>query len=145
MSRELLRAALRRDEGTGPKKLGRFMPYRDTVGKLTVGYGWNLDDNGIPQTVADWLLEYAIDEASSELLKRWPWLAELDGARYAVLVNMMVNIGGPRLAGFRKMLAALKKQDYYAASEEMLDSKWAEQVGNRAYRLSRQMRTGEWA
>ena len=28
------------------EKYRRF-PYRCTAGKLTIGYGWNLDDNGI--------------------------------------------------------------------------------------------------
>jgi lysozyme len=144
MIRDDLLEQLKRDEGSGPKKLGRFMPYIDTVGKTTIGYGWNLSDNGIPQFVADWLLDYAINEASLELQRKYPWLSGLDGTRYAVLINMAVNMGLPRLSGFRKMFAALKRKDYDAAAVEMLDSTWRAQVKGRALRLARQLRTGEW-
>jgi lysozyme len=144
MIREQLIEQIKRDEGSGPKQLGRFLPYTDSVGKLTIGFGWNLTDNGIPQFVADWLLDYAIDEASRELQRRYPWLADMDGVRYAVLVNMAVNLGGPKLAGFRKMFAALERKDYDAAADAMLDSKWRKQVKGRALRLARQMREGTW-
>ena len=51
---------------------------------------------------------------------------------------MYFNLGN-RLFSFKKMLKALKKQDYVKASEEMLDSKWSEQVGQRAVDLSNMM------
>lgn len=144
MIRDDLLEQLKRDEGSGPKRLGRFLPYVDTVGKTTIGYGWNLTDNGIPQYVADWLLDFALNEASMEMTRRFPWLSDMQGTRYAVLINMAVNMGVPKLAGFRKMFAALKVQDYDTAADEMLNSKWRTQVGARALRLARQMRSGEW-
>ena len=49
---------------------------------------------------------------------------------------MCFNMGSPRVSKFKKMLGALKVQDYQTASKEMLDSKWANQVPNRARRLS---------
>jgi lysozyme len=61
-----------------------------------------------------------------------------------VLVNMIFNMGGRRLAGFRKMLAALQKKEYEQAAVEMLASAWAEQVGDRALRLAEQMRKGQF-
>lgn len=144
MIRDQLIEQLKRDEGTGPRKLGRFLPYTDSVGKTTICYGWNLTDNGLPQFVADYLLDYAMDEASRELLQRYPWLAEMEAVRYAVLVNMGVNMGVPKLATFRKMFAALKRNDFNAAADEMLDSDWRKQVKGRALRLARQMREGTW-
>ena len=57
---------------------------------------------------------------------------------------MAFNIGIYGLLGFKKFLSLCEAMSYTDASEEMLNSKWAEQVGARAHRLSLQMRSGEW-
>jgi lysozyme len=49
---------------------------------------------------------------------------------------MIFNIGYTRVLGFKKMLAAIKRDDYQTAAKEMLDSNWARQVGNRATKLA---------
>jgi hypothetical protein len=49
---------------------------------------------------------------------------------------MAFNLGRSRMAGFRKMLAAAKRYDWAECSRQMLDSKWARQVGARADRLA---------
>ena len=56
-----------------------------------------------------------------------------------ILVNMMFNMGRPRLSGFKKFNAALSERDWINASEEMVDSRWYNQVGNRAERLVERM------
>jgi len=56
------------------------------------------------------------------------------------LVNMIFNMGGPSFLGFRRMIAALKAFDYDTAAHEMLQSRWADQVGARALELSMRMR-----
>jgi lysozyme len=43
---------------------------------------------------------------------------------------------------FKKMLAALDRGDFETAAEEMLDSKWKDDVHGRAIRLSNEMRSG---
>ena len=48
------------------------------------------------------------------------------------LLSMAFNLGGPRLQGFQKMRAAIRKGDFAQAADEALDSKWAKQVGRRA-------------
>ena len=53
---------------------------------------------------------------------------------------MCFNMGSPRVSKFQKMLAALEVQDYQTASTEMLDSRWASQVPNRARELSEIMK-----
>ena len=53
---------------------------------------------------------------------------------------MAFNLGLPRLKKFKKMFAALNKKDYKTASKEGLDSKWADQVYNRARRLMDRLR-----
>ncbi|MFQ5421037.1 MAG: hypothetical protein ACE5EY_11830, partial [Anaerolineae bacterium] len=57
-------------------------------------------------------------------------------------INMAFNLGRTRLARFGKMWAAIHIGDYALAAEEMLDSRWARQVGERAHRLAEMMRDG---
>jgi lysozyme len=59
-----------------------------------------------------------------------------------VLVNMAFNLGPTRLKGFKKFIAAFDAKDWDGAVIEMLDSKWAKQVGARAIRLAKMVRTG---
>lgn len=132
-----LKAQLRVHEGI------RYKPYKDTVGKLTIGVGRNLDDKGISESEAAILLDNDIREATI-MAATLPCFRSLDGTRQAVLVNMVFNMGIYRVKRFRKMLAALDLGDFHEASQEMLDSKWADQVGSRAVELSEQMRTGRW-
>jgi lysozyme len=136
--RAKLREQLTRHEGV------RLKPYRDTVGKLTIGIGRNLDDVGLHQHEASYLLSGDIDRAVRGLTARYEWFEKLDPVRQAVVTNMAFNLGLSRLAGFRNTLALIARGQYGEASDAMLQSKWAEQVGQRAVELSAQMRTGEW-
>ena len=134
---------LRRDEGL------RLTPYRDSVGALTIGYGRNLDAKGISRGEAEVMLEHDAAGAAAEVDGALPWSGSLDDARRAVLVNMAFNMGlgvhgQSGLLGFTRTLAAVEAGDYDRAAAEMMDSKWARQVGPRAHRLARQMQTGEW-
>lgn len=118
----------------------RLKPYKCTAGKLTIGYGRNLDDVGISRTEADMLFERDFARAEAEvrrLCKEFNIDCEsLIEQRFYVLTDMMFNLGYGRLSKFKKMLTALSKGDYSTAAREMLDSSWANQVGNRAIMLS---------
>lgn len=118
-------------------------PYVDTVGKLTIGVGRNLDDNGLRDNEIDFLLMNDIKDCMEEAMS-FDWYSSLNNARKAVIINMLFNLGLPRFKKFEKFAEALSDMDYEDASSEMLDSRWAKQVGNRAKQLSEQMRTGEW-
>ena len=117
-------------------------PYRDTVGKLTIGVGHNLEDKGLSDAVINLILQEDIEEAKSELDRVLPAWQELDEVRQQVMIDMMFNLGAPRLMTFVKFRRALLVSDYEDAAAEMLDSKWAEQVGARADRLAEMMRSG---
>lgn len=52
-----------------------------------------------------------------------------------VLVEMEFQLGAAGLRGFKKMWAALKRNDYEKAKAEGLDSKWAKQTPERANEL----------
>jgi lysozyme len=56
-----------------------------------------------------------------------------------IVANMMFNLGRPRLTNFVRMRQAVNKHDWQEAKIQMLDSKWAKQVPNRAERLSQRM------
>ena len=136
MDRHLLKAQLERHEGL------RLKPYRDTVGKLTIGIGRNLDDVGIAPEEAELMLDNDID-AVERHLKTVDEYSELDPVRQVVLANMCFNLGFYGLMAFRRMWKAIARRDYVAAAAEMLDSRWARQVGSRADELAQIMRTGE--
>lgn len=129
-----LTADLKRDEGL------RLKPYRDTVGKLTVGIGRNLDDVGISEAEAEYLLQQDIDRTMAEMDRLMPWWRGLDDTRKRVLINMGFNLGVPGLMKFKNTLAAVKEGRYADAADGMLASKWAKQVGDRAIRLADLMR-----
>ena len=52
-----------------------------------------------------------------------------------IIVNMMFNLGRTRFSGFKKMIAALKVHHWKEAAKEGRDSRWYNQVTNRAERL----------
>lgn len=120
----------------------RLKPYRDTVGKLTIGIGRNLDDCGISAEESAVLLSNDIKRSEAELLRALPWVGKLDEVRQRVLLDMTFNLGLVGLLNFKNTLAAIEAGDYKRAATMMLDSKWAKQVGQRADRLSRMMATG---
>jgi lysozyme len=134
-ARDIARAQLRIDEGT------RAKPYRDSVGKLTIGVGRNLDDVGLRPHEVDFLLDNDIAEAEADARVLFAFDG-LSANRQAALINMAFNLGRARLAAFGNLRAAIEAGDFARAAAEMLDSKWAKQVGPRASRLAQQMIEG---
>jgi len=120
----------------------RLKPYRDTEGKLTIGVGRNLDDVGITAGEARDMCAHDVAEAEKGLDVLASWWRGLDEIRKQVLCEMAFNIGPSKLMDFVKFLAALQRHDFGIAADEMLDSKWATQVGQRAVTLSNAMRAG---
>ena len=138
IARAHLLADLKRDEG----RMARM--YEDSVGKLTIGYGHNLKDGPpLSDAAMDQILLDDMADAENRC-RRFPWFADLDDVRQAVIINMAFNLGLGGLAGFRKMIDALVAGRYDEAAEEMLDSRWSRQVLDRSRRLAAMMRTGEW-
>jgi len=128
---------IRRHEGL------RLRPYADSMGHLTIGYGRALDIVGISREEAEAMLRADVERAR-EALKALEWFGGLDDARSAALIDMAFNLGGAGLGGFSRFLDAMKRRDFGAAAREMLDSKWAGQVGGRARELAAMIRTGRW-
>jgi len=119
--------------------------YTDTKGILTVGYGHALlEGSKIRRTIADLLFagDYAAAKTDYDRLCKNHNIPELNDAREAVLIDMLFNLGYPRLTQFKRMIAALQEKNFGAAAKEMLDSKWAIQVKGRADELAEIMRKG---
>ena len=120
-----------------------IMPYKCPEGHWTIGYGHNLE-NGISKETAEFILLQDVYAAQKAVSKHFEGWYKLDEVRQFVLADMCFNMGIGKLADFKKMWAALKRGDYVAASYEMLDSRWAGQVGRRARELAEMMKTGEY-
>jgi len=138
MNKEFLVSQLQKHEGL------RLKPYKDSVGKLTIGYGRNLDDKGISNLEANLMLANDIHECIIQVQEHILFFGKLNDIRQNVLINMCFNLGIYGLLGFKKFLSALEREDFEDASIEMLDSRWALQVGIRATELSEQIRTGNF-
>ena len=135
--------AAQKDEGRNVNARGRHLPYRCPANKLTIGYGRNIEDNGISETEALDLLTSDMIQAHRDAASLIPnWLG-LDGVRQGVLANMALNMGKPTLAKFVKFLAAVNEGRYKDAALEMKDSTWHTQVPHRAVRLEHEMLTGK--
>ena len=135
-----LREQLKIDEGV------KYEVYDDHLGYKTFGighlvkttdeeYGWPV---GTPvsekrvNSVFDKDVETYIDESK----KVFGNLEDMPQEAQQVLVNMCFNMGAPRLSQFKKFIKAIHDEDWKTASVEMLDSRWSNQVGDRANRLS---------
>jgi lysozyme len=148
---QVLIAELDRDEGR------EASPYLDSMGIKTVATGHNMIAHPLP---ADWtfplsdaqmdqLLAQDLQSTYADLNRNITWWKQLDDVRQRVLCNMCFNMGVNRLLGFRLFLAAAARGDWNDAADEMLDSKWARDVGvgtaqkpGRALRLANMMRFG---
>lgn len=137
--RDIVRAQLRIDEGTVEHC------YMDSEGFWTIGVGRLIDKRRggrlRPDEIA-LMLDNDIAEAEGDARVLFPTFDAISANRRAVLVNMAFNLGRERLAGFNNMRAAVAAGDFERAASEMLDSKWAGQVGARATRLAKQMKEG---
>ena len=146
MNYDLLEADLKCDEGSRDRR------YQDTVGKWTIGYGHNIDDDPhYPYTIAD---EPLTEEQKVSLLRRdmaaavaaldeyANWWRAMEEPRQRVLANMCFQLGWGSLRQFTNTLNAMHFSDYAAAAAGMRASKWYTQTPNRAERLARIMNQG---
>lgn len=120
----------------------RSRMYEDSVGVKTIGYGFNLEEIELPKPVAELWLAHEIQNHQKEL-EQFHWYHNLDAVRQDVLLDLHYNLGDSRFRQFKRMIKALENQKYDEAAKEMLDSKWASQVGNRATKLASLMKQSD--
>ena len=121
--------------------------YLDHLGLPTVGIGHLILESdpehgqevGTPvsQARCEELFMKDLDTAISECVALYGpdvWEAFPEEVQ-EILVNMLFNLGRPRLSQFKKMNASLEQGDWANAAVEGRDSRWHSQVGARAERL----------
>ena len=113
----------------------RLKPYKCTAGKLTIGYGRNLEDVGITVKEAEFMLETDITRVVEALddIFSFRLFCTLSNSRQRALTDMMFNLGHTRFKKFKKMIRAIKAGDFKQAARELLDSRYATQVPRRAH------------
>lgn len=162
MDKELLKTQLIEDEGL------ILHLYKCPAGKNTIGVGHNIDDNpltksqlrylGIPENSSDrevisflsrsgitkdqalYILNDDIDNVFEKLKNAIPWIVNKPNVVQRSLCNMSFNLGLAGLLEFKKTLALIKSNNFDSAANEMLNSKWAKQVGARAIRIANALR-----
>ena len=134
VSTELLEL-LKRHEGF------RSKPYLCSQGYATIGYGRNLDTVGITEEEAYTMLVHDCYRAVRELDK-YQWFNKLDDVRQDAMINFMFNVGAGTFRQFKKMIAALEVGDYKEAAAQLLDSRYAKQVGRRANEVAHMLEHG---
>jgi lysozyme len=149
-SRRLMREDVKTAEGL------RTLPYMDCCGKpwrqcpcgfkgkLTIGYGRNLEDVGLSRLEAEVLLDHDLYRAEDLASRMFDWFGGLSELRQRAITELIFNMGPSKVRGFRQMIAAIKAKMFAIAAEHLLDSKWKEDVGpTRSSRIARYLKDGQ--
>jgi lysozyme len=140
MNREEVFNQLKEDEGV------KYEIYNDHLGLATFGVGHLVIESDpefsspLGTSVSEervWEafekdLDTSIDECEVLFGPKWN---DFPGEVQEIVVNMMFNMGRPRLSKFKNFCAALDEGDWAKAAVEGRDSRWHKQVTNRAERL----------
>lgn len=148
------RAALRKDVmgAEGFRQFPYFdccgKPYRSCTcakrGKLTIGYGRNLDDVGLSKLEGEVLLDHDLFTAESTANRMFNWFGALSELRARAITELVFNMGAAKFRGFRQTIQAIKAKQFKAAAAHLLDSKWRTQVGPvRSGRIARYLGDGD--
>ena len=139
MNIDKLREQLKIDEGV------KYEVYKDHLGYPTFGIGHLVvegdEEHGKPvgtpvsEDRVNAVFESDVQKFVSESKKVFPNLDDLPEEAQQVIVNICFNMGAPRLSKFKKFIAAVNDGNWSTAAVEMMDSRWATQVGKRAERL----------
>lgn len=125
----------------------RHIPYQDTVGKWTIGYGRNISDRGISEAEAELFLANDIKIVEAELDQALPWWRNKPAHVQAVLLDLGFNLGvltpeTAKLLTFVKTLELINNDRFEAAADNLTRTKWYKQVGSRGSDIERLLRTG---
>ena len=140
-----LREELERDEGV------KYEVYLDHLGYPTFGIGHLITDNdpesgaSVGTEVSDDRVQEAfetdVETGLSDCERLYVQFEHLPEEVQLIIANMMFNMGYPRLSKFKGMKRGVDARDWNAAADEMVDSRWYDQVTNRAERLVERMRS----
>lgn len=120
----------------------RETAYHCSEGYPTIGIGTKIGPKGadlsnytfkVSETLARCMLNEEVQGIRDSLVK-FSWYRNLDEDRQIIIKSMCYQMGVSGVLKFKKMIAALEKQDYSEASRQALDSRWAKQTPARAER-----------
>jgi len=114
--------------------------YYDSEGVATIGIGRNLEDVGLTEEEMLYLLNNDIKRVLYDCWHEFPWFADLNETRQNVVASMVFNLGLDGFKKFKRMIAAIEKEDWVEAACQMIDSHWAAQVKSRAVELAVMMK-----
>ena len=128
----------------------KYEIYKDHLGYPTLGIGHLIteydEERGLPigTPICDERVqacfEKDLDIATNECSILYdPYFEDFPGEVQEILVNMMFNMGRPRLSQFRNFRIALERSNWKEAAFEGRNSRWYKQVTNRAERLMTRM------
>jgi len=121
---------------------GRHMLYKCPHRKFTIGYGRNIQERGISEQEAEYLLMNDIKDALRECAGLFPLFPEFSEARRNALVDMMLNMGLPTFLEFQHMIKAINKDEWNKAAVALMDSAYAKQLRHRAERNKKALQEG---
>lgn len=137
LNRKKLESDLERDEGRVR------LPYEDSVGKVSIGVGRNLDDRGLSDEEIDFLLKNDIDRVIKELDAFIPWWREQPEGVQRALANLNFNLGLDKFRKFKATLKLIEHRQYKAAAANFrTNRRYFTQVGARAERLAKLIESG---
>ncbi|KID56738.1 hypothetical protein JF50_12565 [Pseudoalteromonas luteoviolacea] len=117
-------------------------PVRNSNGALVVGIGRQIEQVGISEQEAEYMLENDIAYLARTLSVEVPIFNRLSESRKLVLLNMAFSIGIDGLKGLKKLLAALCVEDFSLAAHEVWHCGWVDPCCDRAMELAIQMKHG---
>lgn len=149
-TKETIKEMLKRHEGV------RNIPYRCSAGKSTIGVGWNIDANPLPPVIElylkqykkitdemiDELLDISIRHAQADCRVLFPNFDTFTDARKMALIDFVFNVGFATARKFKNTIALINQGRFDAAADNMLISKWAEQVKGRSKTITEMIRNG---
>jgi len=139
MNIEQLREELKIDEGV------KYEIYLDHLGLPTCGIGHLIQSTDpehglevgtkVDEERVNELFDQDVEVTTNECRLLYNNFDDLPEEVQRIIANMMFNMGRPRLSRFHKMKQAVDSGNWSEAAAQMKDSRWYNQVTNRAQRL----------
>jgi len=121
----------------------RASPYVDGSGKITIGIGYNLTDDGVPGSIIDELYTLSVGRAQAGLDAIDPWWRGLDPVRGRALQNFIFNVGQGTYRTFSTFRGLMQAGQYEQAGADLAAQAWYGQVGRRGPMLVSMIQTGQ--
>jgi lysozyme len=117
--------------------------YTDVKGKVSIGYGFNLTDEGLSLDESRAVLALRLQRYTIEMQYKYPWIFQFTPPRIRALINMYYNLGSFRFSEFVLMLGYLFANNFKGAYKEILDSEAAKENPERYKRIADTILSGD--